>query len=613
MRRDGFAPIGDYGLLGDGRSAALVAADGSVDWWAVPSMDAPPVFAAILDPDSGGAFTLEPAVSYQAERRYLPGTNVLETTFSTSGGTVRVVDALNRDVDGPLAWTELAREIHGEAGEVPMRWRAAPGDRFGRGRPWALMHDGRPLLRLEDQQIAVVAEHTGEPRVGRAEACGEFTARPGADPLLALTVADRGPVPLPDADQVRRRLRATEASWRRWSQTVEYHGPDRDLVVRSALVLKLLTYAPTSGLLAAATTSLPESIGGERNFDYRYGWVRDTSFALDTLLRLGLQHDAHGTLSWLLRAVAGTAPAIRPFYGLRGDVPGEGGELPVRGYRDSRPAHDGNQAVSQPQWGNFGDLLQVVWLAAGHGLVVLDPATGRMLEHVADRVCDVWTKPDSGIWELGTRRHYTISKMSCWVALDLAVRLADDGQLPTGNAGRWRAEAEAVRDWVEAHCWSRDRQSYSFYAGSDELDAAVLLAGRMGYLSGDDPRFGQTIDAIRDELADGALLYRYTGSRQEEGAFLACSFWLADALARAGRAAEARQVFRDTAAYRSDLGLLSEEIDPASGELLGNVPQALSHLALLMAACELSAGNHAPPAGTTNSESAGRGKADGHE
>lgn len=613
MRRDGFAPIGEYGLLGDGRSAALVAADGSVDWWAVPSMDAPPVFAAILDPEGGGAFTLEPTVPYQAEQRYRPGTNVLETTFRTSGGTVRVVDALNRDVDGPLAWTELAREVRGEAGEVPMHWRAAPGDRFGRARPWAREHAGRPLLRLQDQTIAVVTEQAGEPRVSRAEVCGEFVARPGTDALVALAVGDGGPVPVPHPARVRTRLRATEASWRRWSQTVAYDGPCRDLVLRSALVLKLLTYTPTRGLLAAATTSLPERIGGKRNFDYRYGWVRDTSFALDALIRLGQQHDAHGTLSWLLRAVSGTAPDIRPFYGMRGDVPAEGGELPVRGYRDSRPAHDGNQAVSQPQWGNFGDLLQTVWLAASRGLTVLDPATARMLELVADRVCDVWAKPDCGIWELGTRRHYTFSKMSCWVALDRAVRLAENGQLPTGNTDRWRAEAAAVRDWIEAHCWSPARRSYRFYAGSDELDAAVLLAARMGYLPADDPRFSQTIDAIRGELADGALLYRYTGSRQHEGAFLACSFWLADALALAGRGGDARHVFREAAARCSGLGLLSEEIDPASGELLGNLPQALSHLALLMAACELADGAEHPVVRADDNESEEGGEADGHD
>lgn len=220
MRRDGFAPIGAYGVIGDGLSAALVAADGSVDWWAVPSMDAPPVFAAILDPRDGGAFTLEPAVPYETQRRYLPETNVLETTFRTSGGTVRVTDALNRDVDGQLAWRELAREVRGDSGEVPMRWRVAPGDRFGRARPWAWQHDGRPLIRLKDQMIAVVTEGAGQPRVGRADVCGEFTARPGADALLALAVADDGPVPVPEAAAVRERLRATEAGWRRWSQTV---------------------------------------------------------------------------------------------------------------------------------------------------------------------------------------------------------------------------------------------------------------------------------------------------------------------------------------------------------------------------------------------------------
>jgi GH15 family glucan-1,4-alpha-glucosidase len=587
MRRDGFVPIGGYGVIGDGRSAALVADDGAVDWWAVPAMDSPPVFAAILDPETGGSFTLEPAVPYQAERRYLPGTNVLETTFTTDGGLVRVVDAINRDVNGPLAWSELAREVSAGLGEVPMRWRVAPGNRFGRARPWAWRCDGTLLLRLADQMITVVAEQAGEPRVGRAEVSGEFVARPGADALLALTATDGEPTVVPDASQVRERLRATEASWRRWSATLSYHGPDRDLVVRSALVLKLLTYEPTGALLAAATTSLPERIGGSRNFDYRYGWVRDTSFALDALIGLGLQHEAHGTLSWLLRTVSGTAPDIKPFYGLRGSVPAEGGELGVRGYRDSRPAHDGNQAVSQPQWGNFGDMLDSVWLASRRGTAVLDPGTARMLERLADRICDVWAWPDSGIWELGTRRHYTISKMACWVALDRLARLADCGQLSARDVGRWRAEAAAIRSWVDDNCWSQARRSYSFYAGSEELDAAVLLAGRMGFVPGEDPRFAMTIDAIRGELADGPLLYRYTGSRQDEGAFLACSFWLVDALVRAGRKGEAREIWKGLIGHASDLGLLSEEIDPASGELLGNMPQALSHLALLMAAHQL--------------------------
>ena len=483
-RIDGFVPIGAYGVIGDGRSGALVAADGAIDWWAVPAMDAPPVFAAVLDPTAGGSFSLEPTVPYRTERRYLPDTNVLETTFITDSGLVRVVDALNRDVAGLLAWTELAREVRAGMGEVPMRWRVAPGDRFHRARPWAWEHRGTPLLRVEDQMIAVVTDQAGDPQTGRAEVGGEFTARPGRDALLALAVTDGEPVTVPRPGQVRERLRATEAAWRRWSGTIAYRGPDRDLVVRSALVLKLLTYAPSGALLAALTTSLPERVGGKRNFDYRYGWIRDTSFALEALLGLGLQHDAHGTLSWLLGAISGTAPDIRPFYGLHGEVPEEMADLPVPGYMHSQPAQAGNKAVSQPQWGNYGDMLDSVWLAVDRDSTVLDPGTARMLELMADRVCDVWDRPDSGIWELGTRRHYTISKMACWVTLDRMTRLAGRGQLARCDTRRWQAEAEAIRHWVDEHCWSRAKRSYTFYAGSDDLDASVLLAGRTGFAPG---------------------------------------------------------------------------------------------------------------------------------
>jgi GH15 family glucan-1,4-alpha-glucosidase len=237
-------------------------------------------------------------------------------------------------------------------------------------------------------------------------------------------------------------------------------------------------------------------------------------------------------------------------------------------------------------------MLESVWLVAGRGLAALDPGTARTLERVADRVCDVWAQPDSGIWELGTRRHYTISKMACWVALDRMIKLAGRGQLSVRDTRRWQAEAAAIRDWVDEHCWSPAKRSYTFYAGTEDLDAAVLLAGRTGFLAPDDPRLGQVIDAVRRELADGPLVYRYTGARSEEGAFLACSFWLVDAMARAGRTDQAREVWKGVIARASDLGLLSEEIDPASGELRGNVPQALSHLALVTAAYQL--GQHDP-------------------
>lgn len=588
LRTDGFAPIGGYGVIGDGRSVALVAADGAVDWWAVPAMDAPPVFAATLDPEAGGSFGLSPAVPYQAERRYLPGTNVLETTFTTDGGQVRVTDALNLDVAGLLPWPELAREIRAVRGEVPMRWRITPGTRFRRVRPWTDRRAQIPLLRVGDQAIAVVADEAGEPRAGRDEVSGEFTARPGRDALLALATADRTPLAVPSPGEVRARLRATEESWRRWCGTVRYDGPSRDLVLRGAMTLKLLKYAPTDALMAAGTTSLPEAIGGERNFDYRYGWIRDTSFALEALIKLDLRHEIRGTLAWMLEAIGRNGPQVRPFYGIRGDLPNERREVPLRGYRGSQPVVEGNQAVSQAQWGCYGDLLQTVWLAVDQASVMLDPGTARLLEDIAGQACDSWAKPDSGIWELGTARHYTISKMGCWTALDRMIRLAERGQVAARDAGRWRAEAAAIREWTDEHCWSPAKRSYTFYAGSDELDAAVLLAGRTGYLAGDDPRFAQTIDAIRRELADGPAVYRFTGSRKQEGAFLACSFWLIDALSRAGRRGEAREVWDGiTALAPNDLGLMSEELDPATGDLLGNLPQSLSHLAMISAAARL--------------------------
>ncbi len=591
-RTDGFVPIGGYGMIGDGKAAALVAADGAVDWLAAPGMDSPPLFAAILDPEAGGQFTLAPAVPYRTERRYLPDANVLETTFVTDTGRVQVTDALNRSQIGLPAWTELAREVRATLGEVPMRWRVAPGTRFHRARPWAWQQQEVPLLRAGDLMAALVTEGTGEPsaglgQTGLSEVSGQFTARPGAAALLALAITEGGPVIAPSADQVRGRLRATEAAWRRWTGSISYHGPGPDLVRRSALVLKMLAYAPTGALLAAATTSLPEVIGGKRNFDYRYGWIRDTGFALEALIRLGLHEEAHATLSWLLGAVRETAPDLKTFYGLDGQVPAGMDEVDLRGYRGSRPVFDGNKAIGQPQWGAFGDLLTAVWLAAERTVTVLDPRTARTLELLASRVCDVWAQPDSGIWELEDKRHYTISKIACWAALDRMIRLAGCGQVSARDAERWKAEREAIRAWIDRHCWSQAKRSYTFYAGSDKLDASVLLGGRTGFCAGDDPRFNQTIDAIRAELADGPLVYRYTGSREEENAFLACSFWLIDALVRVGRTGEAMHVWKGVTSHANDLGLLSEEFDPGSGELRGNMPQALSHLTLVVAACQL--------------------------
>ena len=592
-RIDGYAPIRDYAAIGDGRTIALVARDGAIDWLCLPDVDSPPVFGRILDAGRGGSFELQPAEPFEAERAYRPGTNVLETTFRTAEGSVRVIDSLNQAVNGPLPWSELARDIQPVDGRVPMRWAVTAGPRFGTGRPWARLSDV-PLLHAGDLLIALIAERAGVPRPGLGSFRGEFVAMPGSGTLLALVAAADGPVVIPTANEVRRRRDATVATWQDWSRTVPYDGPDRELVLRSALALKLLTYAPTGAMAAAATTSLPERIGGDRNYDYRYGWIRDTSFVLDAFIQLGLTQEVQGTLAWMLDCIRQTAPVIHPFYGLRGhlaDAESEETELRLRGYRDSSPCRGGNQAVDQPQWGNYGDLLECIWLAVDRAGAHLDPASSDLLAALGNQVCDIWTEPDCGIWEFSERRHNTFSKAGCWVALDRLLRLVECGQVSGRDADRWQAEKTAIHEWICRHCWSAKKNSFTAYDGTDELDAALLLLARTGFLSGSDQRFRDTVAAIRAELSDGPWLYRRTGMRGEEGAFVACSFWLVDALVRSDQGEQARKLWQDLTAGASDLGLFAEEIDPGTGAFLGNIPQGLSHLAVINAAVLLADGH----------------------
>ena len=585
-RTDGYAPIESYGVIGDGKSVALVAADGSVDWWATPAMDSPPLLSALLDPDIGGRFALEPAIPYRVRRRYLPGTNVLETTFVTRRGTVSVTDSLNLGHDGRLPWSELARDVTGERGKVPMRWTVAPGTMFGLARPWA-RRGGVPLLHAGDNLAALVTDGAGEPTAELGRFSGSFTLRAGDSALLAVVVANRAPVVVPSVADIRSRRNATETTWRDWSTTIPYDGHDRELVIRSVLALRLLTYAPTGAMAAAATTSLPERIGGDRNYDYRYGWIRDTSFVLDAYIQLGLTQEVQGSLAWMLSCVASSAPDIHPFYGLRGHVPSAEHALGLRGYRDSDPARNGNRAVGQPQWGNYGDLLECVWLAVSRAGAELDGATGDLLAILANRVCDIWTEPDCGIWELESLEQNTFSVAGCWVALDRALRLVECGQMSGRDAARWRAERAAIREWIDERCWSPVKRAYTARADCDDLDASLLLLGRTGFCSGEDQRFRDTIAAIRSELCHDALVYRLSGASGYEGAFVPASFWLVDALVRAGEVTEARKVWRKITSHVSELGLLAEELDPKTGAFLGNVPQGLSHLALVNAAVQL--------------------------
>ena len=589
LREGGYAPLNAYGLLGDCQATALVAADGSVDWLAAPRIDAPPLCAALLDPHDGGSFTMRPAEPFECSQRYLPGTMAVETTFRCESGTVRVVDVLNRGASGTLSWTELARRVEAESGQVKMRWEVHPGHRLGSSRPWTQWRGEVPMLQSGRTRLTVVAQGVGKPSLGEEAAFAEFTATPGEPALLAVVANDSEPVPVPTAEAIGSRMEHTVEFWRQWCKGISYDGPHHEDVVRSALVLKALTLASSKGIASAPTTSLPEWVGKSRNFDYRFGWVRDASFSLDAMSRLGLTEEVHGSLSWLLTAVRATAPELRSMYTLDGQPASADMDTMDQfpGYRESPPVHVGNSAADQLQLGCYGDLMDAVWRYTEHG-GLLDEQDAQTIAGLVDHACDLWRRKDAGIWELGDMENYTISKIGCWVALDRAVRLAEAGQLSGWHLRRWRRERDAVRAYVDEHCWSPTKQSYTFHVGTDKLDASVLLAARTGFLAPDDPRLASTIAAVRAELcAGGPLLYRYTGMANEEGAFLACSFWLVEALAIVGHHDEAADVLEDLLSRAGEVGLYSEEMDPRNGELLGNLPLGLSHLALIGAVTTL--------------------------
>jgi GH15 family glucan-1,4-alpha-glucosidase len=586
----GFVPIGDYAAIGDGRTVALVAGDGSIDWLCLPDLDSPSVFAAVLDADRGGNFALRPEISAEVRRRYLPDTNVLETTFTTAQGVVQVTDAMtlpNTEL-GPTR--ELIRLVVGLAGRVPMRWRITPAFDYGAASPRLERRGGVPVALAGPDALAVCSWGAGEAQLDNQSIFGRFETEESGSALIALCESHQEPLVFPPRQDVEARLTATTAYWREWAANRAYDGPWRNEVIRSALALKLLFHAPSGAIAAAASASLPEEIGGERNWDYRFCWVRDSAFTLQALLQLGCPQEAEAFFWWLLHASQLSRPRLQVLYRLDGSESTTERTLELDGYRGSRPVRVGNAAAAQTQLDIYGALLQtaLVYTQAGGRL---DRETGRRLAGIADLVCQTWRQPDSGIWEVRSEpAHFTQSKMMCWVALDRAVHLCDIGHIPRAHASTWRREQLAIREFIETQCWSERVGSYTRWAGGEDLDASLLLGILFGYGAPDASRLGSTVDALRRELGRGSLVSRYSGEdglRGTEGAFLCCSFWLVDALARVGRLDEATALMQELIAVANDVGLYSEEIDPQTNELLGNTPQGLVHLALINAAVSI--------------------------
>lgn len=575
-RQAGCLPIEAYGVLGDGRTIALSGTDGSLDWWCVPNMDSPPLFDRLLDPVSGGYFILAPRDLIRVERSYRAHSNVLETTMYTSGGAARIAESLNSGTAGRLPWEELARRVDGLSGTVVFDVRLRFGRRADQANPY-VARQGRRLVFHVGEVLGVLLGSDG---VNLAALSDEgidttFSVEAGQRELLAIVAGQQEPLIVPTVAEIDARIDSSDEEWRRWTAQLDAEGAYRERLIRHALALKLLLYSPTGAIAAAGTTSLPEAIGGERNYDYRYAWVRDAGYTIKAFSRLGAQAEAKAAFTWLIQRLRDSNGAL--FYKLDGRQPPDVREIDVPGYRGSTPVVIGNQVVHQHQHGVYGDILETAARFVKHGNV-LDSESAAVLSRLTDQCADCWRQKDSGIWELAEPQHYTMSKISAWQALARAVELADDGYLPTTCRERWARERDRVADWIEAHCWSETLGAFEMWPGSGQLDAAMALAVRFRFDGKD--KLKRTLEAIDRELGAGVFHYRYSDARGKEGCFLACTFWMAEGWHLLGDQAKAKRTLDDAlAALEGGSGTLAEMVDPHSHAWLGNVPQGLSHLA----------------------------------
>jgi GH15 family glucan-1,4-alpha-glucosidase len=588
------APIEDYALLGDMRTAALAGKTGSIDWLCLPRFDSPACFAALLGEPRHGRWRIAPATPPRAvRRRYRGDSLVLETESTTEDGVVRVVDFMPPGEDVP----NLVRLVEGVAGAVHMRMELVVRFDYGWIVPWVHRRDG--VLHAVGGPDALALRTPVSTRGEDLTTVADFTVAAGERVPFVLTWHPSHLPPPPPVD-AERELEAAERWWQRWQSCCPYQGPWRAAVVRSLITLKALTYAPTGGIVAAPTTSLPEHVGGVRNWDYRYTWLRDATFTLYALLISGFRDEAAAWRDWLVRAVAGAPEQLQILYGVAGERRVPEHVLPwLPGYQGSAPVRIGNAAAGQLQLDVYGEVIDALHQARRAGLPV-DPVAWQIERHMLDRLETAWREPDHGIWEVrGPKQHFTHSKVMAWVAFDRAVKAVERWGL-AGPVERWRRARAAIHREVCAHGYDAARNTFTQAYGSRCLDAALLMLPLVGFLPPQDPRIAGTVAAIERELTADGFVLRYRteetadGLPPGEGAFLLCSFWLADNLALLGRRDEACERFERLLALRNDVGLLAEEYDPRARRMLGNFPQAFSHVGLVNTAFNLTPRHPAP-------------------
>ncbi|WP_046727966.1 glycoside hydrolase family 15 protein [Streptomyces humi] len=589
--------IEDYALIGDEQTAALVGRDGSIDWLCLPRFDSAACFTRLLGDEDNGHWRIAPRGATTCTRRaYRRDTLVLDTEWETADGTVRVTDFMPQREHVP----EVVRVVEGVSGRVTVQSVLRLRFDYGSITPWMRRSGGHRVAVAGPDAVWLRSDPSVRTWGEDFGTHSEFTVGEGEKVAFVLTwhPSHQQRPPLVDPYDA---LRSSVTDWRRWAARCTYDGPHRDAVMRSLITLKALTYAPTGGIVAAATTSLPEEMGGVRNWDYRFCWLRDSTLTLGALLSAGYHKEAENWRNWLVRAVAGDPADLQIMYGLAGERRLPEFELDwLRGFGDSAPVRVGNGAVDQLQLDVYGEVMDSLSLGRTAGLPT-KPHMWSIQCSLMGFLEKAWRQPDEGLWEVrGGRRHFVHSKVLVWVAADRAVRTLEEHAELKGELEGWRAFRDEVHQEVCEKGFDPERNTFTQYYGSRELDASLLLIPRLGFLPADDPRVIGTVDAIRDDLGHGGFLRRYDtdaigvdGMPGGEGAFLACSFWLADALHMTGRTDEAKELFERLVGLANDVGLLSEEYDPETRRQLGNFPQAFSHIGLVNTALTLFDGERA--------------------